>query len=287
MDLNRHIKRYLVEKRNLVKLVVLTALFSLFFINVFEPYNSRDWLKDMSDTRYFLLSSLLVLIGMGIVAVSRIWMYHHCKKGRQTMPLWHYLLWIAGEIVVISFAFTILEIVCFHDTRPFGRLLRTSFDNTSLILLLPYSVIWLYFSWSDKDRRLKAIEEYRHGVVKVTDPEGPQEMINIHDQKGDLKLSVKAADLVYIKGADNYVTIHYMDGEKMGQSMIRTTLKTIEEQHQSGQLIRCNKSYVVNKGHIKLFEKTGRGFVVRLDTPTPMSIQISEAYVSDVYELFG
>ena len=271
-----------------MKVVVLTALFSLFFINVFEPYNSRDWLKDMSDMKYFLLSSLLVLIGMGIVAVSRVVMYYYCKKGRQTMPLWQYIAWVAGEIVVISFAFTLLEIVCFDDVRPFGKILRRSFDNTSLILLLPYSVLWLYLSWSDKDRRLKAIEEYRRTTgVSVVAPENLQEMINIHDQKGDLKLSVKASDLVYIKGADNYVTIHYMDGEKLGQSTIRVTLKTIEQQHGGGVLVRCNKSYVVNKGHIKLFEKARNGFVVRLDTPTPISIPISESYVKDVFELFG
>ena len=34
---------YLVNKKNLVKLIVFTAIFALWFINIYRPFNSESW----------------------------------------------------------------------------------------------------------------------------------------------------------------------------------------------------------------------------------------------------
>ncbi len=288
MDFSKNIPKYLVEKGNQVRLVVFTALFTLFFINLFEPYGSREWLKGgVSEGRYFMLSSLLVVIGAVVVSISRLILYRHCKSLRRPIAYWAYLLWIAAEVVAIAFSFTLLEIFMFNDARPVGELLKISFKNTGWIILLPYSVMWLYFSWRDKDRRLRIISEYRatHSGTpgKADDPQ----MVNFFDSKGELKLAISASDLLYIKGADNYLTVHYADGQKMGSSMVRGTFKAIEDDMRAKGIIRCHRSYMVNRQHVRMFEKSKDGFVVKLDTPVPTSIPVSKNYSQDVFELFG
>ncbi len=292
MDFSKNIPRYHVTRDNLTRLVLLTALFSLVFINIFEPYNSRHWLSDMSDTKYFLLSLLLTLIGMLVVSASRLLLYNHCKKQGRTIELWKYLAWIAAEITCISVAFTILEILWFADKRSVGQLLRASIGNTTLILLLPYSVIWLYFSWRDKDRRLRAIEQYRtnKNVGSLADLSVDMgEKVKFFDGRGDVCFSVRSADIAYIKGADNYVTIYYLDGQKLGTYTIRRTFKKLQEEIKSEDIVRCHKSYMVNKLHIKVLEKSGDGYVVRLDLPgvERPTIPVSKKYISNAYELLG
>lgn len=287
MDFSKNIPKYLVEKGNLIKQVLFTALFSLFFINMFEPYGSRDWLNGgISEERYFLLSSLLVLIGMLVVTVSRLLLYHHCVSLRRPIQLWAYLFWIGVEIVCIAFCFAILEIFMFHDPRPIGLLLRKSFANTACILLLPYTVTWLFFSWRDKDHRLQAINEYRAGHQTLVGELREPTMVNFYDQKGDIKLVVAIKDLLYIKGADNYLSIHYLDGNKIGSSLIRGSFKNIEDDMKQKGIIRCHRSYMVNRLHVRVFEKARDGFVVRLDTSTPIEIPVSRNYSQDVFELF-
>ena len=274
----------MVEKHNLVKMVVLTAVFSLFFINVFQPYNSRAWVSDMSDTRYLLLSSLLVLIGMCVVAVSRLLLYRCCKRLGRPISLGSYLLWIAAELVCVSLSFVVLEKIGFGDQRSFASLLKVSFANTALIILLPYSVLWLYFSWEDKDRRLRKIEEYRRqkGESALYD-----EMVSFFDTKGEPKFSVKASDIVYIKGADNYLTIFYNDHGKTDFTMVRCTFKSIEADMRARGIVRCHRSYMVNRRFIKIFERGKDGFVVKLDLAEPLSLPVSRNYVTDAYELFN
>ncbi len=287
MDLSKYIPKYHVEKGNLISLVLYTAAFTLLFINLYQPYGSRDWLEgNISEGRYFLLSSLLVLIGMCVVAISRIILYYYCKKRKRTISLGYYILWIIIEVFAVSLAFTILEITFFNDERSFFHLLKISFINTAWIIAIPYSFLWIYFSWRDKDRRLKAIAEFRESQAAQANG-SLQPMINFYDSKGEIKFSVKAQDLIYIKGADNYLTVHYKDGSKIGSSMVRGTFKSVEDDLKNRGIIRCHRSYMVNRLHIKLFEKSKDGFVVSLDTPTPTVIPVSKNYVSDVFELFA
>ena len=112
-------------------------------------------------------------------------------------------------------------------------------------------------------------------------------MVNFYDQKGEIKLVVAIKDLLYIKGADNYLSIHYIDGDKVGSSLIRGSFKNIEDEMRQRGIVRCHRSYMVNRLHVRVFEKAKDGFVVRLDTSNPIEIPVSKKYSQDVFELFG
>lgn len=288
MDLGKKIPDYLLEKGNITKLILLTALFALIFINVYEPFGSRTWLPDMSNIKYFLLSSALVLIGMAVVAISRIIAYYRYgkKHGHHTLTLGYYLLWIACEIICMSFVFCLFEMICFSDERDIMTLMNIALRNTSFVLLIPYSVLWLYFSWVDKNNKLKAALAGGSPAGEA-EPDIRQQMTNFYDSKGEVKFSVKINDLIYIKGADNYITIFYSDNAKLSSIMIRNSMKQVEEDLKQKGIVRCHRSYMVNTKHIKVFERQRDGFVVKLDTETPLLIPVSKSYVNDVFELFG
>lgn len=285
MDLSARLPNYLFTKKNTIKLIVFTALFSLTFINIYQPYNSTGWLKDMSDIKYFVLSSVLVLLGMAVVAISRVILYRHYGSKKRRLKLWQYLLWIAAEIISMALVFTLFETFIMDDERDFLRMARISLWNTSFVLLLPYSVLWLYFSWDDKNRRLLKMTS---GIVDTTTDEPMIEklvMTNFFDNKGDIKFSIKLSDLMYIKGADNYIVVYYRDGEKLSSVMIRNTMKQTENDLRSQGIIRCHKSYMVNTRHIKMLEKKNDGIMVTLDSPIPLNIPVTRSYVNDVYDL--
>ncbi len=286
MDLSARLPYYLFTKINTIKLIVFTALFSLIFINIYQPYNSTGWIKNMTNVKYFILSSVLVLLGMAVVAISRTILYRNygSKKGR--LKMWQYLLWIATEIATISLVFTLFETFIMNDKRNFVSMARISLWNTSLILLLPYSVLWLYFSWDDKNKRLLKMSS---SIVYNNDDEPTHEkllvMTNFFDNKGEIKFSLKLSDLMYIKGADNYIVVYYRDGEKLSSVMIRNTMKQTEKDLRPQGIIRCHKSYMVNTRHIKMLEKKSEGVIVKLDSPIPLNIPVTRSYVKDVYDL--
>ncbi len=286
MEYGKNIPKYLVEKGNILKLIFWTAAFALVFINVYQPFNSRNWISDISDLSYFLYSSVLIIIGMSVVAISRVIMYKVVVKRHYPLSLGGYIAWIVAEVLGMSLFFCLVELLLLSDARNFAEIFRISLVNTSLVLLLPYSVLWLYFSWRDKARRL---EELKTMQAKTADEQPVAEanpMIKFSDERGNIRWSIKQNDLLYIQGADNYITVYYRDNNKLAHFMVRNTLKQIEPEMRTRNIIRCHRSFCVNFARIKMLERVKDGVVIRLDFEPPIEIPVSKTYSQEVLNLF-
>lgn len=281
MDLSKQIPGYLVEKGNIVRLILLTAGFALFFINLYTPFGSKAWIPEASDLKFFLYSNIIILTGVLVVVISRIIMYRLAKAGRR-ITLGNYLIWIVVEIVSMSLFYTIYEQFIIIDNRPFTEVFKASLFNTSLVLLLPYTTLWLYFSWRDKNKMLKQLAQED---IKPTET---KQMIHFKDEKGTLRFSIKKEDLFYIKGTDNYVTIYYNNNQnKVENLMLRSTLRQMEEELKENHIVRCHRSFMVNTSRVKLIEKEKDGLILRLDHNEPLEVPVSKTYIQEIFNLFG
>lgn len=64
----------------------------------------------------------------------------------------------------MSLFYTIYTLVL-NPEREYLSAFKESSINTSLVLLLPYSVLHLYFSYQEKERQLRLLEEDRTEVA--------------------------------------------------------------------------------------------------------------------------
>jgi DNA-binding LytR/AlgR family response regulator len=194
--------------------------------------------------------------------------------------IYQYLLWVAAEIVSMALFYTLYEKVFLHDQRSFPELLQISVLNTSLTLLLPYSVLWLYFSWHDKKMMLA-------GMADMPETAGQKPMISFRDDRGILRLSLKRSDILYLQGSDNYVTVWYQSNEKKVKFMLRNTLRAMEEELHKESIIRCHRSFLVNIEHVKLIRREKDGLQLELDSSPPESLPVSRTYMQQVLTSFG
>ena len=188
--MNSKIPAYFYEKSNIIRLILLTASFALLFINIFQPFGSRGWYPYISDFKYFFFSSLIILTGMLVVVVSRLIMFSITKK--HSIQYWQYALWVASEIFAMSLFFSLFAKFIPEEgmKRDFMEIFHQSTVNTSLVLLLPYSILWLYFSWRDKNKILEEMTRDEHIV------ETPKKnLIAFPDEKGELKITIVLENL--------------------------------------------------------------------------------------------
>ena len=288
MDLNQKIPAYITDKKNIVRLILFTAIFGLIFINIYSPFEVNTWIYRAAERfnihnlklLLFVSSSLIILTGVLVVVVSRIVLYHMTKRGAN-ITIGRYLIWIAIEIFAMSMFYTLYEKIFLNDPRKFIEAYKVSVQNTALILLLPYSITWLYFSWIDKNKLLERLKE---GGDNYTDF---KDMVTFHDEKGTMRLSLKLIDLLYIQAADNYVTIVYNHHNKLAKYMLRSSLKLIESELSSLPLIRCHRSFMVNFEKVKIIRREKDGLKIELDSIPPSEIPISKTYMEDVFKAFG
>lgn len=287
MDLNQKIPQYLTDKKNIVRLVLFTAIFALIFINLYSPFAVNDWLLTAADRLNFqnhnllllISSSMIILTGVLVVVISRFTLYKVTKKfGSRT--LLQFLAWIAVEIFFMALFYALYERIFLEDQRTFVQAFKVSLQNTALVLLLPYSISWLYLSWIDKNRQLEKIKE---GPELISDL---NEMVVFHDEKGTMRLSLKLSDLLYLQAADNYVNIIYNHHQKLAKYMLRSSLKLIEKEHQGLPLVRCHRSYMVNFEKVKIIRREKEGLIIELDSDPTTEIAVSKTYMADVFKAF-
>lgn len=289
MDLSQKLPKYHTEKKNIVRLVFFTAVFALIFITIYSPFDlatlitteAPNWLK-IGDLDLLLLfySSFISLTGVLVVVISRIIMYNVTKKrGRITIS--QFLIWITVEIISMALFYAVYENIFLNDPRTFIDTYKVSIQNTALVLLFPYSVLWLYFSWNDKNKQLKKLADTGEGTFDSMN------MVTFRDEKGTMRLSVKLSDLLFLQAADNYVSIAYNHQEKQAKYLLRTSLKIIQEELRHLPLIRCHRSYIVNFEKVKIIRREKDGLKLELETSILTEIPVSKTYVEEVFSAFG
>lgn len=277
--MNQKIPEYLNEKGNLIRLILYTALFALVFINIYQPFGSRNWFP-VSEIIFFVFSSLVILTGVLVVVISRIIMYHYTRK--HLLLLWQYIIWVVAEIVAMALFYSLFGSIILEDVRPLREIMRQSVINTSLVLLLPYATIWLYLSWKDKNKKLENLIQDDLKPEKYSD-----QMFNFYDEKKELKLSVKSEQVLWIDSADNYVKIHFYNKGKVSSFLIRNTLLSIENDFANTSLIRCNRSTIVNFDKVKVLRKEQDGIFLSLDLEFVQDIPVTKKYSEKVLSKFS
>jgi len=276
--MNSKIPAYLYERSNINRLILFTAIFALLFINIFQPFNSRGWYPNITDFKYFFFSSLIILTGMLVVVVSRIIMLKFSKT--HELLYWQFALFILVEVLSMSLFYTLFAkfFPRIGTERDIYEVFLQSAKNTAWVLLLPYSILWLYFSWREKNIMLEklAIEENKTEINK-------KPMIAFPDEKGEIKISIVLENLLYVDSADNYATIHYLNKSKLSHYLIRNSLKWMDENlTKNSSLVRCHRSYIVNLDKVKVLRKTKEGIFLEMDAINTPDIPVSKTY----YEKF-
>ena len=88
---DQKIPSYIYGKQNIVRLILWTAWFALVFINIYKPFSSTSWYK-VSEFKFFVFSSLIILTGVLVVVLSRIILFHWGKRHAITVRA--YAIWI-------------------------------------------------------------------------------------------------------------------------------------------------------------------------------------------------
>jgi hypothetical protein len=278
IDFQKPIPSFLYEKHNIVRLILFTSLFALVFINIYSPFGADRWFK-LDQLEFFTYSSMTILAGVLVVVFSRIIMYHFCK--RQTLILWQYLVWIFVEVLAMALFYALFEKFILKDIREFITIIKVSAQHTALVLLLPYSVSWLYFSWKDKQEQIERLADIQAFSSNTRD------MLPFYDEKGILKFSIKKENLLFLEAAENYVNIYYLNKGKVSRYLLRDTLKKAEDNFAGTEIIRCHRSYMVNFEKVKVIRKDKDGLKLELDNPSVIDIPVSKTYVNSIMQTFS
>lgn len=273
------IPKYLLTKQNQTLMVLFVSLFAVIFINIFKPFGSEDWMTKgrFTPTEYLLWSTILVSLGMSIVAISRVIMYHYSKKPVHSITILKYTLWVIVELLLLSASFTVLALITSYGgaSRDPMEIYKNALQNTIFIMFIPYLIFIMYLSYQDKSAKLRTIMEENLGNKSTS-------FIAFHDDRGILQLSVAKENLLYIESADNYISTWYLKNGQLKKQLIRITLKDLSQQLADTNIVRCHRSFMVNLDQIKVLRREKENLFIELGYPGLKEIPISKTYGEEV-----
>lgn len=289
--MSKKIPNNLIERSNIIKLVLFVVFFAFVFIVIFKPFNSNKFLTISTD-RFVAYASIIVAIGLGVLIVSRLLMYIYYNRSHKEMSYFNYVVWVLVEILSISLFCNLFAWLIGTRENGYFDILSDTFTYTSAILFLPYVITLLYFELLEKNVDLEKLKSKSTptdiSVMSSVDHLGDKpHLINFHDDKGHLKLSVSIDNLFYFEAADNYVNIYYKNKEKVSKFCLRNTLKNLEAEMSNYKMIRCHRSFIVNFQKVKVLRKEKDGLYLELDNKDIPDIPISKTYSQKVLELFS
>lgn len=271
--MKNQVPSYLNTKQNLTLLVLATALFAELFILFFQPFESRGWVS--TDWQFILWSTIIVLVAMGIIALSRTLMCNYAK--RHEISYLDYAIWIAAELIAMATIYAAFPIVVLQEFSTerglsFFYLFKESLLAATFILLIPYTIITLWI----------ALKEKTALVHDSTSTPTASPMYLFYDEKGDLKLSAKSEMVYLLEAADNYVTIYYLYNEKVEKMMIRNSLRNIECRFSDQGLVRCHRSYVINIHNVQVVRCQDGEVLVDFGDKRFPTVPVSKGYAEKV-----
>lgn len=271
------VPKYLLEKRSQIIMVLFVSIFAVAFINIFQPFGSDAWIDNnkITTTTYFLWSTLLVCIGMIVVAISRVIMYNFSRKPSHNITILKYIGWVFIELLLLSGAFTVLALIVKGNlnltTDDPMEIYVNAIKNTIYILFIPYIICILFFSYQNNKIKLRELMGENLGFKSSN-------LISIRDSRGILQLSVAKENLLYIESADNYICIWYQKGEVLKKKLLRITMKEISEQLADTNIVRCHRSYLINLDLVKVMRREKENMFLELGVPNVKEIPISKTY---------
>lgn len=278
------IPSFIYKRSNQITMIIFVPIFALFFIALYSPFDFDridsdahflSWLNVSRELLVQLITIFLILIGMAVAAISR-WLMALYTRKRQISYV-HYIAWIACEILVMTLMFTIVAL--FTDTnKGIITLFKNSLIKTFLMLLIPYTLCYIYFIWQERVAQLRMLRE------RIAEDETALQAayVQIFDEKGEMRLSVRREHLLLIESADNYICVWYTNNNAPKKVLVRNTLKQVAEQLASTHIQRCHRSYLVNLDHVKVLRREKEGIFVELGIVGVPDVPISKTYSDSI-----
>lgn len=119
----------------------------------------------------------------------------------------------------------------------------------------------------------QSIKELQQNIKRNSD-----ESIEIDSENLSESLRLNPTDLIYIQSSDNYITVYFYQFGKLSSTILRNTLKSLEEQLINyPYLFRCHKSYLVNLNKVERISGNAQGYKLHIEG-LPELIPVSRSH---------
>jgi hypothetical protein len=268
-----------------LKLSVYTSVFVALFLTVFQPFG-----LSAVEGPYRLL--MIASYGLPcfppdlLISCSLVFSFRHSGMAEH-WKVWHAFAVILLYILVIGASNYSYDCLLYHSDFRLAGLINMEICTAS-VGFFPSVVMFLSARAVTTSRNQTAAESLNRSIDtaanaenRATEPPNDRE-ITLSGVNKDESVRAFASDICFLKSDGNYVEVVVAaKNAKHETKLLRATLKDMETQlsGQCADIVRCHRSYLVNKQRIASAEGNAMGLNIALDRDN-LQVPVSRSFVA-------
>lgn len=273
MEISNHIIRWLrkpfpVEETpaQIIRMIIGISVFIFLFLYVFQPL-------DISNNQ---TSNFWMCLGYGVVAFMTMMIYEFLisptiglKRKRENFTFGKWILYLIGMMFLLSLV-NFLFIRLFY----FGYILWEYFPDmiygTFTIGVIPTFFLGA-LALIQQERKYQSIAAKIQPQQQTISETKPIDEPTLFD--------IPIHEIRYVEALQNYVKIAHLDeSENLNITTHRATLKSIMTSLRESELVKCHRSYIVNRESIISLSGNAQGLLLTLAN-CDKNVPVSRSYV--------
>ena len=269
--MSENIPRAFYKMPAVIMFFLTLPLFYFMFVLIWRPFDMEELLAVGKD-RYTLNLIVTTLILLGTGTISRMLLF--LLRNKLDLSWAAYIIWCIGETAFAGLMFSIPIGIGWGGVKPYFSVMLQCLLQLGGIVIYPYLILSMAVHIKELARR---------GTAPATDE---KTLIRFFDEQKRLKLIVSSENVFYIEADENYVHIVHLDGVKVKDFQLRSSMHALEDILSRHSLVRCHRSFFVNPAHVELVRKDESGYAIaRLDREGLKPVPVSKRYYSAITAL--
>jgi hypothetical protein len=278
------IRRFLTRFESILLFLSLTLVVAVLLVVFGQPTSILGYFEQQSSLTPLGQITISFISGFGVLALSRVLLSLVGRKHDLSPAAM--VIWIVAELIVcVSVIALVLWGLCGVGTVDLASLVGALVLGMAGVLLVPTVVTYLIRRLreaQDEVVRLRQLTGHQDGQAK----QAAEASVNFFAKGGRLAFSTRMGNILYIEAADNYVNIHYLNGEKEETFILFNSMKNIEKSFAGTSLMRCHRGYMVNADNVRLMRKEALGLVLEINH-CAKTIPVSKSFAEPVTQYFA
>jgi len=278
------ISRFLTRFESILLFLSLTLVVAVLLVVFGQPTSILGYFEQQSSLTPLGQITISFISGFGVLALSRVLLSLVGRKHDLSPAAM--VIWIVAELIVcVSVIALVLWGLCGGGTVDLASFVGALVLGMAGVLLVPTVVTYLIRRLreaQDEVVRLRQLTGHQDGQAK----QAAEASVNFFAKGGRLAFSTRMGNILYIEAADNYVNIHYLNGEKEETFILFNSMKNIEKSFAGTSLMRCHRGYMVNADNVRLMRKEALGLVLEINH-CAKTIPVSKSFAEPVTQYFA
>lgn len=241
------------------------SLFVALFLYIFQPFG----ISTIESGKALKCLGFGLMTFAGASAFQLIYRFLSSLRREQRFTFGHWIVYMSGIMLTISLCnFLYARLLFFGDIR--WEFFPSMIYGTFMVGFFPMVALGLLSLVRQEHKYLAIAKEINQGHPHPTPPR-PQSTETLFD--------IPTHNIRYIEALQNYVRIGYLDeANELKEQTERATLKSILTQLDDNAIVRCHRSYLVNKATVVDATGNAQGLMLTLAGCTK-TVPVSRSYV--------